>query len=305
MDQQFLPNRLDRMLLRLFLPVSLREVILAGMKPAPKSAIDQKSRWEKTFTETEAFFGDEPSGFSRKAMARFKEHRVRSLLEVGCGQGRDTVFFAGSGIAVTALDYSETAVAEVAQKAARAGLAGRIRVRTHDVRERLPFADQSFDACYSHMLLCMELSTAEIAFILRETWRTLKPGGVALYSVRSNFDKHYKTGTHLAEELYQIGGFSVHFFTESKIRQLSKGYEILEVGRMEEGSLPRDLFCVTMRKGAAPQSWDLDPLEEGKMSDPLGKFQAFMDAALAPGVLDHKTKQLVALGAALAAGCDP
>jgi len=41
------------------------------------------------------------------------------------------------------------------------------------------------------------------------------------------------------------------------------------------------------------------------MADSLDKFEDFMAAALAPGVLDHKTKQLVALGAALAAGCDP
>lgn len=253
------------------LPPLLGEVIIRVMKPARSTPAEQKSHWEKTFTESEAFFGDEPSSFARKAMAHLKEHQVRSLLEIGCGQGRDTFFLAEGGIAVTALDYSETAVTEVAQRAAKAGLAGRIRVRAHDVRERLPFAGETFDACYSHMLLCMELSTAEIAFILRETWRTLKPGGLALYSVRSNFDKHYRTGTHLAEDIYQIGGFSVHFFTESKVHQLSKGYEIMAIDRMEEGSLPRDLFCVIMRKGRAPESWDLDPLEEKNMSDPLDK----------------------------------
>ncbi len=49
----------------------------------------------------------------------------------------------------------------------------------------------------------------------------------------------------------------------------------------------------------------MTPCKESEMTTPLDKFQVFMDAALAPSVLDHKTKQLVALGAALAAGCDP
>jgi SAM-dependent methyltransferase len=275
------------------------------MKSRPKSKTDQKSHWDEVFTKSGAFFGEEPSEFAQVSLDLFRQNGVRSLLEVGCGQGRDTFLFAQNEIDVTALDYSETAVSEISERAAKVGLSSQIYSQTHDVRAPLPFADESFDACYSHMLLCMELSTAEIAFIMRETHRILKPGGLAVYSVRSSFDKHYRSGTYLGEEIYEIGGFVVHFFTEEKVHRLAKGYEILKIDRMKEGSLPRDLFCVTMKKAATPDNWDLEPGKEIKMSDPMDKFQAFMDAALAPGALDHKTKQLVALGAALAAGCDP
>nr|WP_200890135.1 carboxymuconolactone decarboxylase family protein [Geoalkalibacter subterraneus] len=41
------------------------------------------------------------------------------------------------------------------------------------------------------------------------------------------------------------------------------------------------------------------------MNNSMEKFQEAFNAALGPGALDHKTKQLVALGAALAAGCAP
>jgi alkylhydroperoxidase/carboxymuconolactone decarboxylase family protein YurZ len=37
----------------------------------------------------------------------------------------------------------------------------------------------------------------------------------------------------------------------------------------------------------------------------LGKYQEFFEAAYAEGALDRKTKHLIALGASLAAGCDP
>jgi AhpD family alkylhydroperoxidase len=39
--------------------------------------------------------------------------------------------------------------------------------------------------------------------------------------------------------------------------------------------------------------------------DLLGKYQEFFNAAYAEGALDRKTKHLIALGASLAAGCDP
>ena len=37
----------------------------------------------------------------------------------------------------------------------------------------------------------------------------------------------------------------------------------------------------------------------------LGKYREFFEAAYAEGALDRKTKHLIALGASLAAGCDP
>lgn len=266
---------------------------------------EQQSQWRKVFSEDSAFFGEEASDFAKQALELFQRESVQSVLDLGCGQGRDTFMFARHGISVTALDYAETAVVAVREKAAVTGLSPLVVPMVHDVRLPLPFPDDSFDACYSHMLLCMELSTTEIAFALGEIHRVLRPGGFAVYSVRTDLDKHYRAGIHLGEDIYKIGGFAVHFFTDGKIRKLARGYEILAINRLEEGSLPRDLYCVTMKKIAIADLPEAAPHQEGNMADSLDKFQNFMDAALAPGVLDHKTKQLVALGAALAAGCDP
>lgn len=275
------------------------------MKSENRPKTEQKSQWDKVFLEEMAFFGQEPSDFAQKSLDLFRREAVRSVLELGCGQGRDTILFARNGLQVTALDYSKTAVATTLEKAATAGVSSMVVSQTQDVRQVLPFPDASFDVCFSHMLLCMELSTAEIDFILGEILRVLRPGGLVVYSVRSDRDKHYRAGTHMGEEIYQVGDFVVHFFTTDKIRRLAKGCTLLGVDRLEEGSLPRDLYCVTMKKGPTSGASPNTPCEERDMTNPLDKFQEFMDAALAPGVLDHKTKQLVALGAALAAGCDP
>ena len=62
---------------------------------------DQKQHWDEVYAKNPEFFGDEPSIFARQALELFRENGVSSLLELGPGQGRDTVFFAENGIAVT------------------------------------------------------------------------------------------------------------------------------------------------------------------------------------------------------------
>ncbi len=44
---------------------------------------------------------------------------------------------------------------------------------------------------------------------------------------------------------------------------------------------------------------------EMQPKDTLSKYQEFFNAAYAEGAIDRKTKHLIALGASLAAGCDP
>ncbi len=44
---------------------------------------------------------------------------------------------------------------------------------------------------------------------------------------------------------------------------------------------------------------------EMQPKETLSKYQEFFNEAYAEGIIDQKTKHLIALGASLAAGCDP
>lgn len=262
---------------------------------------DQRTHWSEAYTVNPDFFGEGPSDFAKLALERFREARVHDVLELGCGQGRDTFLFANAGMRVTALDYSPRAVEEVTGTAKRDGASLVVSAHVHDLRQPLPFPDGSFDACFSHMLLCMELSTDEIAFLLGEIRRVLRPGGLNLYSVRSRFDKHYRAGTHLREDICEVGGFVVHFFSEEKIRQLARGYDILAIDRAAEGSLPRDLYLVALQRSGNVVSRSS---EEERMVRPMDRFEEFFDATHQSAVLDGKTKGLLFLTASLAGGCE-
>ena len=208
----------------------------------------QRQHWETTYLKNPDKFGVQASEPARHAAGFFKENVVATILELGAGQGRDTLYFAQFGFQVYTLDYSEQAASGITERAAAAGLAHSITAGCHDIRTRLPFDDATFDACYSHMLYCMALSTAELEFLSSEVWRVLKPGGLQIYTVRHTNDAHYGTGIHRGEDMYEVGGFIVHFFSKDKVEHLEKGFELLSIDEFEEGGLHRKLFRVTLRK---------------------------------------------------------
>jgi SAM-dependent methyltransferase len=93
----------------------------------------------------------------------------------------------------------------------------------HDVREPLPFPDATFDGVYAHMLLCMALPTSQIHALVGEVRRVLRPGGMFTYTVRHTGDAHYGTGTRRGDDIYEHGGFAVHFFSRSLVDALAEG----------------------------------------------------------------------------------
>ena len=214
-----------------------------------KQAIDaQKQYWNKMYSEDLDFFGAEPSYAAKKAVKVFEKQGKIRILELGAGQGRDSLFFAKNGFKVQALDYSENTLKTINQKANSKGLSDSISTLQHDIRKPLPFADESFDACYCHMLYCMALCTNELEALFEEVKRVLKPNGLNIFTVRHTGDAHYGKGIHRGEDMYEVGGFIVHFFSKEKIKHLAKDYEIANMDEFEEGELPRKLFLVILRK---------------------------------------------------------
>ena len=193
-------------------------------------------------------FGLEPSIAAKKTLVLFKEKNIKKIVELGAGLGRDTIFFARNSIHVEALDYSSSAIKIINEKAKKNNLLNLISAKNFDIREKLPFDDNSIEACFSHMLYCMALSDLDLENLNNEIYRVLKPEGLNIYTVRHTGDSDYKNGVHIGEDLYQNDGFIVHFFSKDKINQISKGFQVLEVENFEEGKFPRKLFKVILKK---------------------------------------------------------
>ena len=192
-------------------------------------------------------FGLDASDPAKKSLKIFQENNINTIVELGAGLGRDSIFFSLNNLSVTSLDYSKSGINLINKKINENKLKN-INTKLFDVRQKLPFEDNSIDGCFSHMLYCMALSNQDLINLNKEIWRILKPKGLNIYTVRNEHDGDYKNGIHRGEDMYENEGFIVHFFNKTKIKHLTDGFKNIKLENFEEGKFPRKLYFVVNKK---------------------------------------------------------
>ena len=192
-------------------------------------------------------FGLEASEPAKKSLKIFQENNINTIIELGAGLGRDSMYFSINNLSVTSLDYSQSGINIINKKINKDKLKN-IKTKVFDIRQKLPFEDNSIDGCFSHMLYCMALSNQNLFNLNKEICRILKPNGLNIYTVRNEHDGDYKNGIHRGEDMYENDGFIVHFFNKTKINQLTDGFKNIKIESFEEGTFPRKLYFVVNKK---------------------------------------------------------
>lgn len=101
-----------------------------------------------------------------------------SLLDAGCGGGRNLVYFLRNGFQVFGVDEHPESVSQVRELAAQ--LAPDLpssNFQVYDVAE-IAFPDESFDAVVCSAVLHFARDEAHFDRMLDAMWRVLKPGGL-------------------------------------------------------------------------------------------------------------------------------
>jgi SAM-dependent methyltransferase len=161
------------------------------------------SFWDRIYQTDNSFFGEEPSNFALSCYNEYMEkNNLKKILESGCGQGRDSLFFASKGINVTALDFSSIAIKGLIKHAKERSLLSNINASIFDPRNKpIPFSKDEFDAVYSHMFFNMHITWEQLKFMFQEIRRILKHDGFNFFSVRNHNDKSYGQGKKIDNDI--------------------------------------------------------------------------------------------------------
>jgi len=116
--------------------------------------------------------------FAREALRLAELRPAARIVDVACGPGTVSVAAALGGARADCIDIAEGMLAELARRAAAAGVTGAIAAHLGDA-QKLPFESGVYDAAFS-MFGVMFVPDRHAAF--EEMRRVLKPGGRAIVS---------------------------------------------------------------------------------------------------------------------------
>jgi ubiquinone/menaquinone biosynthesis C-methylase UbiE len=152
-------------------------------------------------------------------------------LDLCCGAGTNTVYFAQKGFEVTAIDISQKAIEYAKEKAARANVKINFMMQSF---VDLPFRDEEFDFVFD-MCCFHHVEIEDRANFIEGVHRVLKKDGDYLLTCFS-----YKNGP------------AWNHFTEKQLNRLFSSYfeirEIRHVSSIEGDGVRRFFFTVWMKK---------------------------------------------------------
>ncbi len=129
-----------------------------------------------------------PSEESYYLAERWKDLGYKSILDLGCGLGRHTIFFAKHCFQISAMDLSPEGVQSTSKWALEEGL--NVDVRKGDMLS-LPYDDASFDCLFAYHVIS-HTDTTGAKKIIGEIRRVVKPGGEIYVTLCSKETWSYK-----------------------------------------------------------------------------------------------------------------
>ena len=160
-----------------------------------------------------------------------------SLLDVGCGRGRNTLYLSQLGFSAWGCDLSPVALEIAKRRAQQMDLP--IYFQVSDLT-CLPYRDNSFAGAICVHVLPYHLK-ADIAKGIREVWRVLQPHGWLYIDLLDLDDAEYGCGQKLEENTFLASdGTPIHFSSLQEITDLLNGFALECVSRHEmKSSLAR------------------------------------------------------------------
>jgi len=167
-------------------------------------------------------------------LSMLQQENKQSLLEIGAGHGRDSIFFQEQGFAVTCIDLSPEMVRQCQQKGLTAFIMDMVN---------LEFEQASFDAVYA-LNSFLHLSKQEFPIALKKVYRVLQPGGLFYLGLYGgvDFEGIWENDSYIPKRFFS-------FYTDENLKKiLSDLFGILYFRSIVFGEETRDFQSIILKK---------------------------------------------------------
>lgn len=190
--------------------------------------VGQQEMWEKFYSgDTQVFF---PSDFAKSVLPQLEAGR--KLLDVGCGNGRDSVFFARSGMNVTAIDLSKRAISHLQESEPS------VQAVCASVTVSPVFTEVKYAYIYSRFFI-HALTREEELCLLERCYQALEAGGKLFIETRCTEDELCGVGERISDTEWAVDGHYRRFIEPKVIAK-----ELADIGFQN--------ICPVCSRGFAP-----------------------------------------------------
>lgn len=184
--------------------------------------------WEKSFVEKQEMWGFEPAQSAILAKDFFKEKNLKNILIPGIGYGRNAQIFKDSGMEVTGIEISKTAI-ELANK----HFGSEITIHHGSVND-MPFDNNQYDGIFCYALIHL-LDDQERAKLIQNCYNQLSENGYMIFTAISKKAHTYGGGKYISKDRFELfGGVKMFFYDDESIHSEFDQYGLLEVTEINE-----------------------------------------------------------------------
>lgn len=178
----------------------------------------------------------EPTSFSKEVIKYLSNNR--KLLELGCGNGRDAVFFAKNKIDVVAIDQSEAAINVLKNYE---NLYDNITFIKDDFVNSDVLNNRKFDYIYSRFTL-HSITEDQQRHIIKKVYNTLEHEGMFFIEARSINDSLYGKGEKIGDNEYIYNSHYRRFINIDELTTilLNEGFTIEFANESDEYAVYKD-----------------------------------------------------------------
>ncbi|MEI8130719.1 MAG: class I SAM-dependent methyltransferase [bacterium] len=172
-----------------------------------------KNKWKSRAKEP-------ANNFAVRAYKLVEDKKYTTLLDVGCGNGRDSLYFAEHGFKVTAVDFASSGIKQLQLENPA------ISCVFSDITQ-MNFKANSFDVIYAHLSLHYfddEMTTK----IFADLYKMLKKGGTIFVKCKSVDDALYGKGKKVGEHMYKDDHVR-HFFSKEYMFEKLHDFSIIKI----------------------------------------------------------------------------
>ena len=180
--------------------------------------------WQNMYSQ-ENRFGTGPTKLAESAIEILSEIQRIKILEIGCGQGRDALFFSEKNFRIDAFDISPNAISFI-NKIKHEEKLENLNVFVHDATKPLK-PDTEYNFAYSNLALqFFDLNNLEKVF--ENVANVLKEESQFLLSTKKKGDKYYQFGKKISENAFENKGVIRYFFEKEELQKiLENRFEII------------------------------------------------------------------------------